>query len=192
MKTGGALWLAALLAVHPLATATAEVKIGSKKFTESVILAEMAAHLVRSVGGNPMSKRELGGTRILYNALVRGDLDIYPEYSGTISQEILAGRNVHDDDEIRQILAGDGIHTSLPLGFNNTYAIANLIRVRKPEQIVSHLQTRTRDVPQERMTTMERSLAALVRQGHITPLEAEQWSEDRASLLDELSRIQQK
>ena len=75
---------------------------------------------------------------------------------------------------------------------NNTYAIANLIRVRKPEQIVSHLQTRTRDVPQERMTTMERSLAALVRQGHITPLEAEQWSEDRASLLDELNRIQQK
>ena len=75
---------------------------------------------------------------------------------------------------------------------NNTYAIANLIRVRKPEQIVSHLQTRTRDVPQERMTTMERSLAALVKQGHITPLEAEQWSEDRASLLDELSRIQQK
>lgn len=59
---------------------------------------------------------------------------------------------------------------------NNTYGIANLIRLGKIEQIYSQLQTHTKDTPAERMITMERSLAQLVGKGTITPLEAEKWA----------------
>ena len=69
---------------------------------------------------------------------------------------------------------------------NNNYAVANLIRTGKLEQVYSVLQTKTRDVPQERMCTMERSLANLVGQGLITPQEAEKWANDPAVLLGEL------
>lgn len=74
---------------------------------------------------------------------------------------------------------------------NNTYGIANLIRLGKVEQIYSQLQTHTKDIPTERMTTMERSLAQLVGKKIITPLEAEKWAEDRNSFLDEMQRIEE-
>ena len=73
----------------------------------------------------------------------------------------------------------------------NTYSIANLIRLRKFEQLYSQLQTHTRDRASERMCTMERSLAELVGRNIITPLEAERWAEDRASFADELQRFTQ-
>jgi len=72
---------------------------------------------------------------------------------------------------------------------NNNYAVANIIRTGKLEQLYSMLQIRTRDIPDERMTTMERSLAMLVAQGAIAPLEAEKWAEDRNAFLDELQRL---
>ncbi|NOX58349.1 MAG: PilT/PilU family type 4a pilus ATPase [Planctomycetes bacterium] len=71
---------------------------------------------------------------------------------------------------------------------NNTYALANLIRLAKTEQIYSMLQTRTKDTPDERMITLERSLANLVRAGEITPMEAEKWANHPLALLDELQR----
>jgi len=74
---------------------------------------------------------------------------------------------------------------------NNTYAISNLIRTRKAEQIYSQLQTKTRDIPEERMTTMERSLARLVTDGVVAPLEAEKWASDPNTFLDEMKRVNQ-
>ena len=71
---------------------------------------------------------------------------------------------------------------------NNTYALSNLIRQVKIEQIYSQLQTKTRDVPEERMTTLERSLAGLVHKGTVTALEAEKWATHRSAFLDELQR----
>lgn len=132
----------------------------------------------------------------LHTRDVRGSItrlmDLYPEgRQDEVASQLSLGLAYVIAQKLVPRSDGNGRVVAMEV-LNNTYAIANLIRVRKPEQIVSHLQTRTRDVPQERMTTMERSLAGLVRQGHITPLEAEQWAEDRASLLDELSRIQQK
>ena len=96
--------LAALL----LATCAAaqRVTIGSKTFTESVILGEILTGLVRDSGSAAKHRRELGGTRILWNALLAGEVDIYPEYTGTISQEILAGRNLKSEADIREGLAG--------------------------------------------------------------------------------------
>jgi twitching motility protein PilT len=71
---------------------------------------------------------------------------------------------------------------------NNTYAIANLIRLRKMEQVRTHLQIKTKDVSGERMITLERSLANLVRSGTVEPLEAEKWANDPNAFLDEMQR----
>jgi len=73
---------------------------------------------------------------------------------------------------------------------NNTYALSNLIRQRKMEQVYTFLQTRTKDLPGERMVTLERSLATLVRQGDISPLEAEKWANHPTVFLDEMKKVQ--
>ncbi len=73
---------------------------------------------------------------------------------------------------------------------NNTYATANLIRVRKLEQLYTQLQTRTKDVPDERMITIERSLARLVVDEIVDPHEAEKWANDRGVFMDEIQRLQ--
>lgn len=100
-----------------------QIKVGSKKFTESVILGEVVKHVMASTGRVVEHKAEMGGTRVLWNALLKGEIDVYPEYSGTISQEILAGEKVETVAEMRRVLAARGIGMSPPLGFNNTYAI---------------------------------------------------------------------
>ncbi|MFP4052867.1 MAG: type IV pilus twitching motility protein PilT [Phycisphaerae bacterium] len=74
----------------------------------------------------------------------------------------------------------------------NTYAVANLIRTGKVEQIYTQMQTRTKDVPAERMRTLERSLAELVVDGVVTPHDAEKSANDVNTFLDELQRAQQR
>jgi osmoprotectant transport system permease protein len=100
-----------------------DVTVGSKKFTENVILGEVAAQLGRSDGITISHRRELGGTRVLWNGLVRGDIDVYPEYTGTIAREILYQDNLVTDADMRARLLDFGILMSAPLGFNNTYAL---------------------------------------------------------------------
>ncbi len=100
-----------------------EIKVGSKKFTESVILGEIISQLAASEGAEVEYRKEIGGTRVLWNALLNGDIDIYPEYTGTITQEILSNKNITDQSNLPEELAQYGIAISQPLGFNNTYAI---------------------------------------------------------------------
>ena len=107
------------VADEPLST----VRIGSKKFTESVILGDIAAGLVREAGIPANHRRELGGTQVLFHALESNELDVYPEYTGTISGEILSGEKIRDESSLRAALAGRGVGMSRPLGFNDTYAI---------------------------------------------------------------------
>src|SRR5206468_2815859 len=104
-------------------TSRAAVHIGSKAFTESVILGEIAADLVRSAGTPAVHHRQLGGTRILWNALVKGEIDAYPEYTGTITQEILTGKGTEGEEALRGALAAEGVEMSRSLGFNDTYAL---------------------------------------------------------------------
>jgi osmoprotectant transport system permease protein len=113
------------VAVLPCACSPApKVTVGSKKFTESVILGEMATQLARSTGAEPVvHRRQLGGTQPLWKALLRGAIDVYPEYTGTIAEEILAGQDLRDEEAMRRALAERGIRMSRPLGFNDTYAI---------------------------------------------------------------------
>jgi twitching motility protein PilT len=74
---------------------------------------------------------------------------------------------------------------------NNTYSVANLIRQGKVEQIYSQLQSHTRDVPEERMLTLERSLAMLIKAGLVSPLEAEKWTNHPQAFVDEMQRVQE-
>jgi osmoprotectant transport system permease protein len=119
----------AALAAAVLASACAprgrgdEVRVGSKGFTESVILGELATLVARGAGATARHERELGGTRVVFGALVRGDLDVYPEYTGTLLKEIFADRGLRDDAQLRAALAKDGVHMSAPLGFDNGYVL---------------------------------------------------------------------
>jgi osmoprotectant transport system permease protein len=110
---------------HPALAAEASVSItvGSKSFTESVVLGEMLRHLARQAGAQTDHRRQLGGTRVLWNALLTGEIDAYPEYTGTLLQEILVREDLRTDAELRQALAARGLRMTPPLGFNNTYAI---------------------------------------------------------------------
>ena len=101
-----------------------QVRIGSKKFTESVILGEVLRLLVENVGLEAVHYREFGGTRPVFDALVAGEIDAYPEYTGTILEEILARENLPDEKAMRDRLQTMGIGISQSLGFNNTYALA--------------------------------------------------------------------
>jgi osmoprotectant transport system permease protein len=112
-----------LLAVLLASGADATVVVGSKKFTESVILGEIAREALEARGIDAEHRREVGGTRILFNALQQGQIDVYPEYTGTITNEILAGEGLHGTAAIRAALAERGIRMTAPLGFNNTYAM---------------------------------------------------------------------
>ena len=98
------------------------IKIGSKKFTENVILCEIATQLARTKNVNAIHIRELGGTRILWNALLKGEIDIYPDYTGTIIAEILADEIVTNKN-LTNKLSQQGIGIVYPIGFTNTYAI---------------------------------------------------------------------
>ena len=98
------------------------IKTGSKKFTENVILGEIVTQLIGAQNVNAIHIRELGGTRILWNALLKGEIDIYPDYTGTIIGEILADENVTNKN-LKGKLLQHGIGIVYPLGFNNTYAI---------------------------------------------------------------------
>ena len=98
------------------------IQIGSKAFTESVILGELATQLARADHPNVRHLQALGGTRVLWDALVKGDIDLYPEYTGTITQEILAGKALPEEG-IAGALAGFGIKMSQSLGFDDSYAL---------------------------------------------------------------------
>lgn len=112
------------LGLVPLPRAAVQVRIGSKKFTESVILGEMERILIESAGVDVAHYREFGGTRILFDALAAGEIDAYPEYTGTILKEIFAGTSVADDAALRELLRARGIGVTPSMGFSNSYALA--------------------------------------------------------------------
>ncbi len=104
------------------------VAVGSKRFTESYLLGELITQVLRNSGRPAEHKQGLGNTGILEQALASGSIDVYPEYTGTIVRELLK-RTGPDDapatlEQINRWLAPRGLKASVPLGFNNTYAIA--------------------------------------------------------------------
>jgi osmoprotectant transport system permease protein len=138
----------ALLVVTPVLCAT-PVRIGSKQFTESVILGEVARLSARQAGIDAQHQRELGGTSILWSALQHGDIDAYPEYTGTLTHELL--KNVAPDADIptlRATLKPLGIGITDSLGFDDTYAIgmredrAAQLGIRSISDLTAHPELR--------------------------------------------------
>ncbi len=104
------------------------VVVGSKRFTESYILGEIVNQTLAAAGVNASHQPGLGNTGILEQALASGAVDVYPEYTGTIVRELLkreSGKDANPSiEELNQWLAPRGLKVAVPLGFNNTYALA--------------------------------------------------------------------
>ncbi len=123
------------------AAAVAALRVGSKSFTESVILGEIVAQVARAAGAPVEHRAGLGGTRLLWDALERGEIDVYPEYTGTLVEEILAGERPaagpSSETWLSERLAARGLVLSVPLGFDNGYALA------MPEALAGRLGVRS-------------------------------------------------
>src|SRR5450759_101766 len=107
------------------AGAAPTLNVGSKRFTESYILGEIITRTSQAAGeATAVHQRGLGNTAIVLSALSTGSIDVYPEYTGTIAREILKLEGVPALSELNAKLAPMGLAASVPLGFNNTYALA--------------------------------------------------------------------
>jgi osmoprotectant transport system permease protein len=124
------------------------VVVASKPFGESYLLAEMFAQLLEAHNIPVVRRPGLGATEVAFGALQRGDIDVYPEYTGTgliaILHDSLADSVARDPFAVyahisRRFLSSYGIRWLPPLGFENTYAIA----VRKETAARYHLSTLT-------------------------------------------------
>ena len=126
------------------AIAEQPVQIGSKKFTESYVLGEIAKRTLSAAEISAEHRQGMGGTIILWQALRGGQIDIYPEYTGTIVQEILKRSDPMHDEFVRDELRKLGIGITKPLGFNNTYALvmrrdrANALGIRTISDLQKH------------------------------------------------------
>ncbi len=113
-----------------------EIVIGSKTFTENILLAEMLALLLEEKHGfKVIRKFNMGGTKLVFDALKNGSIDIYPEYTGTGYTMLLKLSGKTDPDITYNIVKEEFLKKfdliwSLPLGFENTYALA----VRKGDE----------------------------------------------------------
>ena len=143
-------WVAAVLilaACRP--SADRPIRIGSKNFSEQVILGEIAAQGLEARGIRVDRRLNLGGTFICHQAVKAGELDLYPEYTGTAYTAILSRKPVSDPklvfDEVRkEYLARWKLEWSPPLGFENTFALvmrgddARRLGIRRISDLAAH------------------------------------------------------
>jgi osmoprotectant transport system permease protein len=111
------------MASLPAAAGPGPLVVGSKRFTESYILGEVLVQSAAAAGEAAVHKPGLGNTAILREALARGAIDVYPEYTGTIAREILGTEDRLDLAGLNARLAPLGFAASVPLGFSNGYAL---------------------------------------------------------------------
>ena len=105
------------------------VRVGTKNFTEQLILGSMITQLIEAKTDLRVERRfNLGGTMICHGALVNGDIDLYPEYTGTAITAILQQEVVASPEAVYRAVS-EAYETRFdcewldPFGFNNTYAI---------------------------------------------------------------------
>ncbi len=123
MRTRLAVVLALIICSLSPVVASQPITIGSKLDTENVLLGHLAAQSLQEAGYQASHNEQLGGTRILWNALRSGSIDVYPDYTGTISQELLAGQTISSRQEMVEALSVLGVGITGSIGFNNTYAL---------------------------------------------------------------------
>lgn len=115
--------VAVVAAPQAHAQPNAELRVGSKRFTESYVLGELIVEAARRAGSKSIHRPGLGNTAIVYAALKSGSIDIYVEYTGTIAREILKVDATASLADLNERLRADGLAVTAPLGFNNTYAL---------------------------------------------------------------------
>jgi glycine betaine/choline ABC-type transport system substrate-binding protein len=117
------------LAVLVLAACTKKeaIVVGSKNFTESVLLGEIVAQKLERAGCTVTRKLDLGGSLVCDRAITAGALDVYPEYSGTALTAILHQPASNDRAAVMTAVAREyakrGLHWGPALGFENTFAM---------------------------------------------------------------------
>ena len=134
-----------ILLLFPCISRAAEptVRVGSKRFTESYVLAEIVVGLVRAQGGTAEHEQGLGATAVAFEALEEGRIDALPEYTGTLAEAVL---HSHDTSlsALRAALAPRGLRISDPVGFQNTFALAmtnakaNELGVKTTSDLATH------------------------------------------------------
>ena len=87
------------------------------------MLGEIAKTVLEQAHFDVQERAGMGGTIILWQALTSGQIDLYPEYTGTISEEILKAKVSLSENAMREALKKFGVGMSADLGFNNTYAL---------------------------------------------------------------------
>jgi osmoprotectant transport system permease protein len=134
------------------AAASKSLVVGGKPFTEQEILGEMMAILVEENLGLPVERKlNLGGTLVCFNALLSGDIDLYPEYTGTGLMNILKHEVMNDPDAVythvkKEFMSRYNLVWLRPFGFNNTYALAmkreraKLLRISTISELARHVQ----------------------------------------------------
>jgi len=140
--------LAALCVLRASTSLGEPILVGSKKFTESYVLAEIAKRAVEEAGIPAEHRQGMGGTIILWEALRTGQIGLYPEYTGTIGEEILKAPSSSSAAEMRTLLENYGVGMTGDLGFNNTYALvmrretAARLRIRTMSDLRKHSDLR--------------------------------------------------
>lgn len=130
------LFRALALALTPLvlagavaAQSTNPIRVGSKNYTESILVANMIADVLQASGLAVERKLGLGGTGVIHQAIVSGEIDVYPEYTGTALLVQLKMPADSDPDRVYQTVKSQyeqqfNLVWTEPLGFNDTYALA--------------------------------------------------------------------
>jgi len=145
-------WLGVLLVLGAFGCKRSEerpIRIGSKNFSEQVILGEIAAQGLEARGLRVDRRLNLGGTFVCHQALVAGELDLYPEYTGTAFTAILKRSPVADPKAVREEVAREyrtrwNLVWAPPLGFENTFALvmrgvdARRLGIRKISDLAAH------------------------------------------------------
>ena len=98
------------------------VRVGAKRFTENYILAEIMSQYLESKGFEVKRRFGLGGSLIAFQALREAEIDIYPEYTGTLLQGIFRKKKLNDIS-LQQLLSEKGLEILFLFGFNNSYTL---------------------------------------------------------------------
>jgi osmoprotectant transport system substrate-binding protein len=105
------------------------IVVGSKNFSEQIVLAELFAQQIEAHSALRVERRvNLGGTLLCHDALVSGKIDLYPEYTGTALLAVLKDPQEKDPGKVFRQVQSEygsrfGVEVLPPLGFNNTFAI---------------------------------------------------------------------
>ena len=120
------------------------IRVGAKHFNEGYILSEIISQLLESEGYSVERKYNLGGTLVCFEALRNKAIDIYPEYSGTLSAEILKQQKLSYSQINTALQKQYNLEIAAPYGFNNSYALVCLkelseqLNIRTISDLKSH------------------------------------------------------